>query len=99
VLVGIPEIRSVALRVFPYVVIYSDDADAVRVHRVLHSSRDLPIESGAGRTEAARRPCALPPSCDLPEVATFRAGILATCGKSRRGEEGAGGVEKDGRGE
>ncbi|GMA91506.1 type II toxin-antitoxin system RelE/ParE family toxin [Homoserinibacter gongjuensis] len=41
---GISEIRTIALQRFPYLVFYSEDADAVRVHRVLHTSRDLPAE-------------------------------------------------------
>ncbi|WP_371741899.1 type II toxin-antitoxin system RelE/ParE family toxin [Herbiconiux sp. VKM Ac-2851] len=41
---GIPEVRSVPLGRFPYVAIYTDDADAVRIHRVLHTRRDLPRE-------------------------------------------------------
>ena len=39
---GIPEMRTIALRRFPYLAFYTDDADAVRVHRVLHTSRDIP---------------------------------------------------------
>lgn len=45
---GIPELRGLALRRFPFVVLYTDDIDAVRVHRVLHTSRDLPTELSAG---------------------------------------------------
>lgn len=45
---GIHELRDVALRRFPYVVFYSDDVDAVRVHRVLHSSRDIPASLQGG---------------------------------------------------
>ena len=41
---GIDGLRGLALRRFPFVVLYTDDADAVRVHRVLHTSRDLPGE-------------------------------------------------------
>lgn len=41
---SIPELRDIALQRFPYVVFYTDDADAVRVHRVLHTSRDIPAE-------------------------------------------------------
>jgi len=45
---GIDGLRSLALRRFPFVVLCTDDTDAVRVHRVLHTSRDLPVEfSGA----------------------------------------------------
>ncbi|MDQ0613935.1 toxin ParE1/3/4 [Microbacterium sp. W4I4] len=39
---GIPELRALALQTYPYIVFYTDDADVVRVHRVLHSSRDIP---------------------------------------------------------
>lgn len=39
--IGIDEIRTLSLPRFPYVVIYTDDADAVRIHRVLHASRDI----------------------------------------------------------
>ncbi len=38
----IPGLRDVAMKRFPYVVFYTDDEDAVRVHRMLHSSRDIP---------------------------------------------------------
>ena len=38
----IAELRDVALHRFPYVVFYTDDVDAVRIHRVLHSSQDIP---------------------------------------------------------
>lgn len=41
---GILELRSLALRRFPFILFYTDDADAVRIHRVLHTSRDLPAE-------------------------------------------------------
>ena len=44
---GISELRAVALQRFPYLVFYTEDADAVRVHRVLHTSRDLPAEYGS----------------------------------------------------
>ncbi len=40
----IPELRGFALRRFPYVIFYSLDPDAVRIHRLLHTSRDLPAE-------------------------------------------------------
>lgn len=38
----IPELRDVAVKRFPFVIFYTDDADAVRIHRVLHTSRDIP---------------------------------------------------------
>jgi toxin ParE1/3/4 len=41
---GIAEIRTIAPQRFPYLVFYSEDDDAIRVHRVLHTSRDLPAE-------------------------------------------------------
>jgi toxin ParE1/3/4 len=41
---GIPDLRTIALRRFPYMLFYTEDADAVRVHRVLHTRRDLPVE-------------------------------------------------------
>ncbi len=44
VVTGIAQLRSVGLQRFPYLVFYTDDADAVRVHRVLHTSRDVPTE-------------------------------------------------------
>lgn len=37
----IPEIRAFPLRNHPYLVIYTGDPDAVRVHRVLHTRRDI----------------------------------------------------------
>ncbi|MCI1018539.1 type II toxin-antitoxin system RelE/ParE family toxin [Microbacterium sp. C5A9] len=40
----IPELRDFALHRFPYVVFYTDDEDAVRIHRVLHASQDIPAE-------------------------------------------------------
>lgn len=39
---SIPELRGVAVQGFPYVVIYTDDKDALRIHRVLHTRRDIP---------------------------------------------------------
>lgn len=39
---GIPELRGLTLQHFPYVLLYTDDDDSVRMHRVLHTSRDLP---------------------------------------------------------
>ena len=43
---GITDLRTVAAHRFPYLVFYTEDADAVRVHRVLHTSRDIPAEYG-----------------------------------------------------
>ncbi len=39
-----PGLRGFALRCFPYVLFYTDDSDAVRINRVLHTSRDIPAE-------------------------------------------------------
>lgn len=39
---GIAELRDFAVRRFPYVMIYSEENDAARIHRVLHTSRDIP---------------------------------------------------------
>lgn len=39
---GIPELRTTVMRKFPYLVFFTDDDDAVRVHRVLHTARDVP---------------------------------------------------------
>ncbi|MFE7843644.1 type II toxin-antitoxin system RelE/ParE family toxin [Microbacterium sp. NPDC057407] len=44
VLTGVRGLRGLPLRRYPYVLVYTDDTDAVRVHRVLHSSRDIPSE-------------------------------------------------------
>ena len=41
---GIAELRAISLPSFPYVAIYTDEPDAVRIHRVLHTSRDIPAE-------------------------------------------------------
>lgn len=40
----IPEMRTLGLRRFPYVAFCTEDDDAVRVHRVLHTARDIPAE-------------------------------------------------------
>lgn len=39
---GIPELRALALRRFPYVVFYVPLGDRVDIWRVLHSRRDIP---------------------------------------------------------
>lgn len=39
---GIAEMRTIALRRLPDLACYTDDADAVRIHRVLHTARDIP---------------------------------------------------------
>lgn len=41
---GIDDLRVQALGRFPDLIFYTDDADAVRVHRVLHEKRDIPAE-------------------------------------------------------
>ncbi|MCV0335911.1 type II toxin-antitoxin system RelE/ParE family toxin [Microbacterium sp.] len=41
VVTEIPEIRAFPLRNHPYLVFYTDDPDAVRVRRVLHTRRDI----------------------------------------------------------
>ena len=43
---GIQELRSLVLKRFPYALFYTDDGDAIRIHRVLHTSRDIPAELG-----------------------------------------------------
>ena len=43
----IPDIRVFPLRSHPYLVIYTDDPDTVRVHRVLHTKRDIAAALGA----------------------------------------------------
>lgn len=42
--VGIAELRGLALQRYPYIAFYTVDADAVRIHRVLHTSRDIPAQ-------------------------------------------------------
>jgi toxin ParE1/3/4 len=42
VVTGIGELRDFPLDRYPYVFLYTDDLDAVRIHRVLHTSRDIP---------------------------------------------------------
>lgn len=39
---GIPDLRTLALRGFPYVLFYLEELDTVRIVRVLHASRDIP---------------------------------------------------------
>lgn len=39
---SIPELRSLALPRFPYIVFYTAQAATVRIHRVLHTAPDLP---------------------------------------------------------
>ena len=41
---NIPQLRSLPVRQFPYLLVYTDDPDAVRVHRVVHTSRDVLAE-------------------------------------------------------
>lgn len=44
--VGLTAVRTIPTRGFPYLLAYSDDTDPLRVHRVLHTSRDIPAELG-----------------------------------------------------
>ena len=46
---GIDELRELTLSRHPYTLVYTDDPDAVRIHRVLHTSRDIPAALTAGR--------------------------------------------------
>lgn len=39
---NIPEIRGFDLHRFPFIVFYSEHADAVRIQRALHTARDIP---------------------------------------------------------
>lgn len=39
---NIPELRSLSLLRFPYIVLYTAQGDTIRIHRVLHTARDLP---------------------------------------------------------
>ncbi|WEX74642.1 type II toxin-antitoxin system RelE/ParE family toxin [Sinorhizobium numidicum] len=39
---GLPDLRSVSLRRYPYLVFYRDQPDHVDVWRVLHAKRDIP---------------------------------------------------------
>ena len=53
-LIGIPDLRTLPLRHHPYALICTDDPDAVRIHRFLHMSRDIPGElaaTAAGRID------------------------------------------------
>ena len=38
---GIPDLRTYAMRDFPYLVFYRDHIDAIDIDRVLHSHRDV----------------------------------------------------------
>lgn len=38
----IPEIRALALQRFPYIAFYTEHIDTIRIHRVLHTARDIP---------------------------------------------------------
>lgn len=44
----IPSLQNVTLPDFPYIIFYTDDADAVRIHRVPNTSRDLFAVLGQG---------------------------------------------------
>ncbi|MDK1376427.1 MULTISPECIES: type II toxin-antitoxin system RelE/ParE family toxin [unclassified Sinorhizobium] len=39
---GLPDLRSVSLNRYPYLVFYRDQTDYVDVWRVLHAKRDIP---------------------------------------------------------
>jgi plasmid stabilization system protein ParE len=76
VLTGIPELRALYLRHHPYALIYTDDPDAVRIHRFLHTSRDIPAElaaSAASRISPRARLGALrhPPATDTESTAAI----------------------------
>ncbi|OWV85287.1 plasmid stabilization protein [Rhizobium sp. R635] len=46
---GLPDLRSIKLRDFPYIVFYLEQADHVDVWRILHDKQDIPAwlqESG-----------------------------------------------------
>lgn len=49
----IPDVRAFPLRNHPYLAIYTDDPDAVRVHRVLHTRRDIGAALNEGDHDAA----------------------------------------------
>ncbi|RVI93967.1 type II toxin-antitoxin system RelE/ParE family toxin, partial [Sinorhizobium meliloti] len=39
---GLPDLRSVSLKRYPYLIFYRDQPDHVDVWRVLHGKRDIP---------------------------------------------------------
>ena len=39
---GLPDLRSVSLKRYPYLIVYRDQPDHVDVWRVLHAKRDIP---------------------------------------------------------
>nr|WP_275092379.1 type II toxin-antitoxin system RelE/ParE family toxin [Sinorhizobium meliloti] len=39
---GLPDLRSVSLKRYPYLIFYRDQPDHVDVWRVLHAKRDIP---------------------------------------------------------
>lgn len=39
---NLPELCTLGLARFPYLIFYTDAADAIRILRLLHTSRDLP---------------------------------------------------------
>ncbi|TCR98685.1 type II toxin-antitoxin system RelE/ParE family toxin [Rhizobium sp. BK418] len=39
---GLPDLRSISLKRYPYIVFYCDQKDHVDVWRVLHAKRDIP---------------------------------------------------------
>ncbi|MFT4259814.1 type II toxin-antitoxin system RelE/ParE family toxin [Microbacterium sp.] len=38
---GLEDVRTLTLQRFPYALVFTDADDAVRVHRVLHTARDI----------------------------------------------------------
>lgn len=39
---GLPDLRSMALKGFPYIIFYSEQADHLDVWRILNAKRDIP---------------------------------------------------------
>ncbi|MFS8114258.1 type II toxin-antitoxin system RelE/ParE family toxin [Rhizobium jaguaris] len=40
---GLPELRSISLKRYPYIVFYREQKDSVDVWRILHGKRDIPL--------------------------------------------------------
>ena len=70
-LTEIPDLRAFPLRKHPYLVIYTDDADAVRVHRVLHTRRDIAavLTESERATPPVRNPGRPAPAGEAPPPA------------------------------
>lgn len=62
---GIPELRGLTLQHLPYVLFFSEDSDAMRIHRLLRTSRDIPAR---GLGDDALHPIRSP-SVTVPTVA------------------------------